>query len=510
MENKSQIVSESSKMEKDWKKEVKGMAFAVADLSSILEILLKEDNPDKCIDQVLNLDEKLRQIACRVIDSCIPICLALERAKLARSATPKEETKLGEVAEVNEKSSAPSLKETDASDLVPNVNSTPPENEEEKEVSVSNEKESLSSHEADLPAIDLIIPEKTNDEITEPAEKEENKLSESIIQGDDQKSPEVDPLQALVPAIAEKANETVPEKEKKTSVEAVGENPSAKNQVSKTKESVPNSATDLKKIDETKPESIVQETDEKMSPVYVPTIILEKVNATVPEVKEERKTPVEAVRERNPSLKVAKTEEEFQFVSKKAARKAKKTVPDSTITVPKVEAIVTPSVETFTADKYVPLRAVAKPIEKLQNRVEVKVLVPAETIGFVIGRQFSNIKRLESEYAGVKVSLPARGGSDILLTGPADKVAAAEADILDNIPCTLTLEVEKRYHGAIVGHQGNVINGLRKEYNVSIDLIGYENLVVIKGNEENCQDALNAFKSIMVKQDEIAARRMKK
>ncbi len=98
---------------------------------------------------------------------------------------------------------------------------------------MSNQKEKLPSHEADLPALDLIIPEKTNDEMTEPVEKEEKNLSESIIQEDDQKSPEVDRLQALVPAIAEKVNETVPEKEKKTSVEAVGENPSAKNQVSK-------------------------------------------------------------------------------------------------------------------------------------------------------------------------------------------------------------------------------------------------------------------------------------
>jgi len=506
MENQSQIVAVSSKMEKDWRKDVKGMAFAVADLSSILEILLKEDNPDECIGQAPNLHEKLRQVACRLIDSCVPICQELERAEMARSATPKEETKLGEVAEVNEKSSAPSLKETDAPDLVPNINSTPPEDEEEKEVSVSNQKEKLPSHEADLPALDLIIPEKTNDEITEPAEKEENKLSESIIQGGDQKSPEVDLLQALAPAIAEKVNETVPEKEKKTSVEAVGENPSAKNQVlkkakaRKAKKSVPNSATVSKQIDETCP-------DESTSPVDVPTIILEKSDATVPEDKEETKTPVEAVRETNPSLKAAKSEEEFQVVSKKTARKAKKPVPASTITVPKVEEVTKQSfVEAVKVSAPAkPLQRVVIPIEK-QNNVDVKleVKVPAEKVGFVIGKLFTNIKRLEKDF-GVKVTLPAKGGSDIWLTGPADKAAAAKEDILGNLPWTTDYPLQKGLHGAILGPKGDVINGLRKEHNVII-ILNHEN-VIIRGCKKQCDAALTSIKSIVAKQREVFAAR---
>jgi len=57
----------------------------------------------------------------------------------------------------------------------------------------------------------------------------------------------------------------------------------------------------------------------------------------------------------------------------------------------------------------------------------VKVLVPAEKIGCVIGHQFSNIRRLQEEY-GIKVTLPFESGGDILLIGPADKAAAAKAD----------------------------------------------------------------------------------
>jgi len=515
MEKQSQIVAESSKMEKDWKKEVKGMAFAVADLSSILDIFMREGSPDECIDQAPNLDDKLRDFTCRLIDSCIPICLALERAKLAKLAAPKEETKLGDIAEVNEKISAPSLKETDAPDLVPNVSFTVPDDEEEKEVSVSNmnpnEKENLPSHEAVLPALDPTILEKTNDEITEPAEKEENKLSESIIQGGVQKSPEVDPLQALVPAIVEKVDGSVPEEAKKTSAEAVGDqSPYAKIQVSKktkakkSKKSVPNSATVSKKTDETKTE--IPGSDQKMSPVVapnqqalVPAVIPEEVDATVPEDKEETKTSVEAVAEEYPPLKVARNPEEFQVVSRKnKAGKAKKSVPDST--VPKVEETRKSFVDAVkVAGSAKPPPKVIIPIEK-PNKTEVKleVKVPAEKIGSVIGKLFGNIKRLEKDY-GVKVSLPVKGGSDILLSGPADKAALAKQDILDNLPWMTDYPLQKGQHGAIMGPKGDIINGLRKEHNVNI-VLNHEN-VVIKGCKKQVDAALQSIKSIVAKKN---------
>ncbi len=474
---------------------------------------MKEDNPDECIDQAPNLHEKLRQVACRLIDSCVPICQELERAEMAKPTAPKEATELGDAVKVDEKSSHSSLKEIDAPvALVPNVpdmvNPPVPENEEEKEVSMSNiqanEKENLPSHEAALSALDSVTLEKINEEITEPTEKKEKKLAESISsQGSDQK--------------LDKVNATVPEnkEEKEISVSSV-----PANNKKKIPQEVVLLALDPAVLEETNNETDEStEKEEKSLPETTRQGGNQK-NATVPEDKEKKI-----------SVKVdsaAINEEEFKVVSKKSkARKAKKQarkpVQDNPSAlkvdenkksfVDAVKVVANPSSEGLTsAVKSAPLREVTIHTEKKRqnNQVEVKVLVPADTIGFVIGYQFSNIHRLESKY-GVKVTLPPKGGSDILLTGPADGAAAAEADILDSLPCRLTHQVEKRYHGAIVGHQGNVINGLRKEYNIDIILIGYENLVVIEGkNKQRCQDALNAIKSIIVKQDEIAARRAKK
>lgn len=485
MEHQSAIVTESSTMENKWKRDVSEMNSVTADLMRIQELLTKEYSADKCLDQVSNLDDKLREAFCRLMDSCVPICLELERVRMARAAAVEKEEKpksLGDVVdELDEKSSLSQwIEETYA----------PAQEQVVSEEVKSDDDKRLVPQEAvpQQALLDPVIPKTNMDEI---------KPEKSIVQESDQKSVDVVPLQ--VPADVKEVNRIAPEDkdEKKTSVGAVGENLSG----AKTQYQVVSRKTKARKAKKAVP---VQ--------AHVATIILD-----APEGEEEKKkTSVGAVEdEQFPPLKVPiKNEEEFRVVitKKNNTRNAKKSVPDSANPVPKVGEMNKKSfvdaVKVVTSSAK-PLSKVVIPVDK-QNKgaVQVEVKVPAEKIGHVVGKQFSNMNRLESEY-GIKLTLPAKGGSDIMLTGPADRAAAAKEDILSRLPWTTDYPLEKGYHGAIMGPKGAIINGLRKKHNVIIDL--NPDSVIIRGPKKQCDDALSSIKSIVAEQKKVlAARPIKK
>ena len=130
-----------------------------------------------------------------------------------------------------------------------------------------------------------------------------------------------------------------------------------------------------------------------------------------------------------------------------------------------------------------------------------KFTVPSDSIGIIAGKQFANKERLEATY-GIKVGIPPKGnGNEIVLKGlDASNVAAAKADILNSIPHTITQPIEGQYVGLIIGRQGECINRLSKNHNVNIEITN--NIVVITGPLERCNDALKEVNVIIDKQKE--------
>lgn len=135
------------------------------------------------------------------------------------------------------------------------------------------------------------------------------------------------------------------------------------------------------------------------------------------------------------------------------------------------------------------------PVEEAAREI-VKVTVPAEKMGHVIGSRMTNKKRLEMEF-GVRITLPDRGGSEIEIEGPSDQAFAAKKDILENLPVERTQPIEGRFIGAIIGTKGETIKGLRREFKVNININTEEEVVTVSGMKDRCDDALRSIKNII-------------
>lgn len=68
------------------------------------------------------------------------------------------------------------------------------------------------------------------------------------------------------------------------------------------------------------------------------------------------------------------------------------------------------------------------------DHIEEKVILPPEKMGCAIGKQFTNVNRLEKTH-GVIVIIPERGGQVIILKGLTSNVAAAKNDLLKHLQC---------------------------------------------------------------------------
>jgi len=129
-----------------------------------------------------------------------------------------------------------------------------------------------------------------------------------------------------------------------------------------------------------------------------------------------------------------------------------------------------------------------------ERHVAVKVIVRAEQMGHVIGRRHANRERLEQKY-GVRISVPERGGKEILLKGPADRVEKARREIIDNLPCDLNYPLNRRFIRSLDGYGGEAIRNLSDDHNVSIELL--DEKIIISGKRERCLEAANTIKSML-------------
>ena len=117
-----------------------------------------------------------------------------------------------------------------------------------------------------------------------------------------------------------------------------------------------------------------------------------------------------------------------------------------------------------------------------------KLSVDADMIGYVAGKYGSNVRRIQSKY-NVRVFLPsAQNGRDIVVKGSMpDNVYAAKKDILDCLPCTLTLDIS----GQSIGQ--SIVRRLEKEYGVSISYKMYGKKVYILGMKSRAEAARKAI-----------------
>jgi len=137
--------------------------------------------------------------------------------------------------------------------------------------------------------------------------------------------------------------------------------------------------------------------------------------------------------------------------------------------------------------------------------IEVEVIVPEDTIGFIAGKHLANKKRIEKAY-GVKVNIPAKGkGNMIVLQGTGvDKLNAARMDIIESLPVTLTQQIDPRFISLIVGYKGEGIKRLINEYKVKSIEFDDKKVVIIRGtNKSRCEDALKAINAIVDKRKQM-------
>jgi len=129
---------------------------------------------------------------------------------------------------------------------------------------------------------------------------------------------------------------------------------------------------------------------------------------------------------------------------------------------------------------------------------EEKFKIPADLVCHVVGKNFSNLNRIKSAY-NVHVNLKSaivNGQREIGVIGfDAGKVSAAKVDILKNLPRTLRFDIDESYFGKIVGHEGENVARLSKDYGVKITL--EKGKACIEGRNDRTLAARDAILSII-------------
>lgn len=145
----------------------------------------------------------------------------------------------------------------------------------------------------------------------------------------------------------------------------------------------------------------------------------------------------------------------------------------------------------------------------LQDLVPItrEVKVPFDFHRYIIGQKGRDVRKLMDEY-NVNISIPPQQQqSDLIkVTGPpanvtraedalAEKVKALELEKEDRVLKSheLTVEVDPSYHPKLIGRGGEVINKIRKDHDVKIQLPERndenQSLITIIGYEKNCEEA---------------------
>ena len=133
-------------------------------------------------------------------------------------------------------------------------------------------------------------------------------------------------------------------------------------------------------------------------------------------------------------------------------------------------------------------------VSKKPTIVKENMYIGPEHMGYVVGCKLSKVNRLKKIY-GVEITLRERGGSQIVIKGSADMVAAAKKDIEESLACE-TFFVEKEFVAVIIGPKGERIKTLRIVHNVNIR-INNEGEVVVFGKKSEREAAKKAIESII-------------
>jgi len=115
-------------------------------------------------------------------------------------------------------------------------------------------------------------------------------------------------------------------------------------------------------------------------------------------------------------------------------------------------------------------------------------------MGLVVGGKGLNVKRLRRIY-GVNITLPANGGSQITIEGPAKMVSAAKKDIAQNLFTKTSFFIESSYFYLVIGQEGEQNQILQDAFNVRIDLNEEDGRVEITGTR--CEEAKKAIESLI-------------
>jgi len=140
--------------------------------------------------------------------------------------------------------------------------------------------------------------------------------------------------------------------------------------------------------------------------------------------------------------------------------------------------------------------AIEAMIEKweVEDVYQEKFSVPADRIGFVVGKGGANKNRIESTY-GVRVYLPAKDGSsdEVVVKGSsADQVSAAVKDIQERFPdWTMSFPANDSLFGRMVGRGGEPVRRLEKKLRVTISV--EDGNVYITGFKDRIEAAKDAI-----------------
>jgi len=130
-----------------------------------------------------------------------------------------------------------------------------------------------------------------------------------------------------------------------------------------------------------------------------------------------------------------------------------------------------------------------------------KVSVRPKMMGYVAGEHFANVLEGIEEKFRVKLTLP----TDIIVEGSAENVRSAKLELLENLPWKESCRVEKDYFNVLMREKGETLWAIQTYYEVEI-AFKYEMThfkVTIKGQKENCQEALKVIQLILAEERKV-------
>lgn len=466
----------------NWEKDVAMIESHIAQMKKLLEFCKAGSSAEECIAVFRDLNARqLGQVVTDLVDSCVPVCLQLQRAAAVKTTITKEEKKgfvVDDVTEVADDKKNPSWQEAGRLSIQVSSVSTKEDSDVPKK---SQEKTSFEN------AVASIVKKDTS--LTETVT--------SIVEFIRTSSEALDPT----PAVSNKTKTIETKKEEKTVlvdvVKVDNGNSSSADAASVEVATIP-AVLEISYIpikeEYQKPLDDVQRV-KSLPESNAAAVALESASPSVPEEKEKTNCLVGA-EEVSPVLQAP------TFSPVREEGDGLPAVQVSDVRVKKEESFLQRFIN---CRKTSQSRAALVGLESAnasgpkakEVQVEEKVVVPPEKMGFVVGRNFANVDRLEWNYE-VKVSIPPKGGNEVLLRGTAENVTRAKNDIIDHIfPTTLIHPVKKNYLFAIEGHRGKVMNGLRKNFEVEIKIDKNKEVVSITGRKERCEEALIAIKQIV-------------